>query len=122
MNIIFIEKKNNIYDELVELIAETFIIEKTTEIMMEVHAGTGGDDARELAGMSFKSYQKFLSSYQVNILIYGAVTGIPGIGTGILTAKIPLHKIQGENGIHRLVRVNNGKKQTSFVSVFIYPM
>lgn len=113
-----------LYSKLLENIINTEYkdIIKTPKVLIEIHAGTGGDDARELAEILFLSYQKFLANNKVKIIDHGYDSGMPGIGTGIITAEIPLYAIQGENGIHRIVRVNKGKKQTSFISVSIYPI
>ena len=97
-------------------------IERSPEVFIEVHAGVGGDDARELAEVLFKSYIELLTKHKIQIIETGKETGCPGIGTGILKATIPFYELMGEHGIHRIVRVNKGKKQTSFVSVTLLPM
>lgn len=97
-------------------------MEKSPEIFIEVHAGVGGDDARELAEILFKSYVELLKNNKIQIIETGKETGCPGIGTGILKATIPFYELMGEHGIHRIVRVNKGKKQTSFVSVTLLPL
>ena len=97
-------------------------MERSPEVFIEVHAGVGGDDARELAEILFKSYIELLKDNKVQIIENGKDTGCPGIGTGILKASIPFYELMGEHGIHRIVRVNKGKKQTSFVSVTLLPM
>lgn len=97
-------------------------IERSPEVFVEVHAGVGGNDARELAEILFKSYIELLKNHKVQVIETGKETGCPGIGTGILKAAIPFYELMGEHGIHRIVRVNKGKKQTSFVSVTLLPM
>ncbi len=94
-----------------------------------IHPGAGGTESQDWAEMLLRMYTRWAekSKYKTNI-----VDLLPGDEAGIksVTMEINGHnvfgKLKGEVGIHRLVRISpfnaQGKRQTSFSSVFVYPI
>ena len=98
------------------------------DVLMSIHAGAGGTDAQDWAGMLVHMYQAFAKKMNWDLEIVNLSSGEVG---GI---KSILMKISGENvygilkeeaGVHRLVRIspfNAGKtRETSFALVEILP-
>lgn len=94
-----------------------------------IHPGAGGTESQDWAEMLLRMYTRWAekSKYKTNI-----VDLLPEDEAGIksVTMEINGHnvfgKLKGEVGIHRLVRISpfnaQGKRQTSFSSVFVYPI
>ena len=130
-----IENENNLKLELEQEI--TMIIQKIQEYILhniidkkynnffflEIKTGAGGVDAQDWTEMLCKMYLKFFEKNQIKYEIYDKQgdIGIKNITIKIFT---PMIFFLGEVGIHRLVRISpfnaQGKRQTSFSSVYIY--
>lgn len=97
--------------------------------ILEINAGAGGTEACDWADMLFRMYTMWAekSGYKVSEL-----NAVAGDVAGIRSAEIAIEgdfaygMLKGENGVHRLVRVSpynaQGKRMTSFASVFVHPM
>lgn len=96
---------------------------------LEVHAGAGGTESQDWAGMLLRMYTRWADSkgYKTEIMEES-----DGEEAGIKSATV---QIKGENafgwlkteaGVHRLVRISpydsNARRHTSFASVSIYPV
>jgi peptide chain release factor 2 len=96
---------------------------------LEVHAGAGGTEAQDWAEMLLRMYVRWAEQhgYKVEWIEESA-----GEGAGVKSATI---RVIGENaygwlktesGVHRLVRISpfdaNARRQTSFASVWVYPV
>lgn len=106
-----------------------------TEIMMgdargvsscylEVTAGAGGDDANDWASMLVRMYRLFGARKEYTCVeIEEAPASVIGIKSCTLRidGKDAFGWLQLEPGVHRLVRVSNGKRHTSFAHVAVYP-
>ena len=97
--------------------------------IIEINAGAGGTEACDWAEMLYRMY-----------VMHGEKTGykvkelnrVPGDVAGVRSVSIELAgdysygMLKGENGVHRLVRVSpynaQGKRMTSFASVFVHPL
>jgi len=97
--------------------------------VMTVVAGAGGDDAEDFARILVEMYQRFAerrgwSFYVIddNENNHGGYRNI----TIEITGKNAYGTLQGESGVHRLVRISpfnaNSKRQTSFVLVEVSPL
>lgn len=97
--------------------------------VMTIVAGAGGDDAEDFARMLVLMYQRFSEgrgwSFSViddNENDHGGYRNI----TIEISGKDAYGLLQGESGVHRLVRISpfnaNGKRQTSFVLVEVSPL
>lgn len=97
--------------------------------VMTINAGAGGTEACDWAAMILRMYKMWAprAGYKVVDLFEQE-----GDAAGIKSASIEIRGdfaygwLKGENGVHRLVRVSpfnaQGKRQTSFASVFVYPL
>ncbi len=96
--------------------------------IVSITAGAGGTEAQDWAEMLFRMYVRWIErkGFAMEMLDYqpGDEAGIKGV-TFTVTGKYAYGYLKSENGIHRLVRISpfnaNGKRQTSFASVFVYP-
>jgi peptide chain release factor 2 len=96
---------------------------------LEIHPGAGGTEAQDWAEMLLRMYVRWAerAGFKVSTLEYQ-----DGEEAGIKAATI---EVKGENaygwlktesGVHRLVRISpfdaNARRQTSFASVWVYPV
>lgn len=96
--------------------------------ILEITPGAGGTEANDWAEMLMRMYilwgQK--NGYHVREISLqpGEVAGIKSCTLGI-EGEFAYGYLKSEIGVHRLVRVSpfnaNGKRQTSFASVYVYP-
>jgi len=99
------------------------------EAYLEVHAGAGGTESQDWAGILLRMYTRWAEQhgYKVDFLEESE-----GEGAGIKSATIQVkgHNAYGwlktENGVHRLVRISpfdsNARRHTSFASVAVFPV
>lgn len=95
---------------------------------VEINAGAGGTDSCDFALMLFRMYERFANAKQFKVEIVSMLDGEEA-GIRSATLKVSGHFACGwlrtESGVHRLVRISpfnaNGKRQTSFASVWAYP-
>ena len=96
---------------------------------VEINAGTGGNDSQDLAENVLRMYTMWAQKrgYKVNYLsiTYGEECGVKSATIEII-GYLAFGYMKKENGVHRFVRISpfnaNGKRQTSFISVFSYPL
>jgi peptide chain release factor 1 len=97
-------------------------------IILEVRAGTGGDEAAIFAGDMFRMYQRFCErqgwSFQVMDFTEGSTGGYKEIVVNI-TGEDVYGKLKFESGVHRVQRVpvteSQGRIHTSAASVAVLP-
>lgn len=97
-------------------------------VIMEIRAGTGGDEAALFAGDLLKMYLRFaeLNSWKVNYLS-DSPTGKGGIKEAIISIEgsAVFSKLKFESGVHRVQRVpeteSSGRIHTSAVTVAVLP-
>lgn len=96
--------------------------------IISVHAGTGGMDAQDWAGILLRMYTRFASSmnykmYQLD-LQQDDESGIKS-ATFQVVGENAYGYLKCEKGVHRLVRISpfdsSGKRHTSFASVDVLP-
>lgn len=96
---------------------------------LEINAGAGGTESCDWSEMLYRMYVMWgeKSGYKVTELsrVDGDVAGVKSVQLEI-DGPNAYGMLKGENGVHRLVRVSpfnaQGKRMTSFSSVFIHPM
>ena len=97
--------------------------------ILEINPGTGGTESQDWGDMLLRMYLLWgeKNEYKVKVLNYQK-GDVAGIKKGVIQfeGKYPYGYLKGESGIHRLVRISPfnaaGKRQTSFASVYVYPL
>jgi peptide chain release factor 2 len=96
---------------------------------LEVNAGAGGTEAQDWAEMLQRMYSRWAEQhgYKVELLEQseGEQAGIKSV-TMQVTGPNAYGWLKTENGVHRLVRISpfdaNARRQTSFASIWVYPV
>ena len=96
---------------------------------VEINPGAGGTESQDWAEMLMRMYIMWgeKNGYQVKQVDYqpGDTAGIKSV-TLEFEGDFAYGNLKSENGVHRLVRISpfnaNGKRQTSFASVYAYPL
>ncbi|PKL26690.1 MAG: peptide chain release factor 2 [Spirochaetae bacterium HGW-Spirochaetae-3] len=99
-----------------------------TGVFLSIHAGSGGTEACDWAGMLFRMYTRWAErrgfKYEV-VDMLEAEGGIKSVTVEIDGAYAYGH-MRGEAGVHRLVRISpfdaNARRHTSFASVSAFPV
>ena len=97
--------------------------------LLEINAGAGGTEACDWAEMLYRMYVMYgeKSGYKVKEInrVDGDVAGVKSVELEI-AGDYAYGMLKSENGVHRLVRVSpynsQGKRMTSFASVFVHPV
>jgi len=97
-------------------------------VILEVRAGTGGDEASLFAGNLFKMYQKFSESFGWTFeILEKSITEVGGIreSTVNIKGKGVFGQLKFESGVHRVQRVpeteSSGRVHTSAATVAVLP-
>ena len=96
--------------------------------IISINAGAGGTDAQDWVEMLFRMYSRWIerNGYKTQLIDLqpGDEAGIKSV-TFSANGKYVFGYLKSETGIHRLVRISpfnaNGKRHTSFASVFVFP-
>jgi peptide chain release factor 2 len=96
---------------------------------LEVHAGAGGTESQDWAGMLIRMYTRWAEQHRYKV---EWIEETEGEGAGIKSATVQIKGknafgwLKTENGVHRLVRISpfdaNARRHTSFASVNVYPV
>jgi peptide chain release factor 2 len=97
--------------------------------ILEIHAGAGGDDAQDWAGMLLRMYLRFCEkqNWKTKILnkTDGSEAGIKSVVVEV-SGETVFGNLKSEKGVHRLVRQSpfnaDALRQTSFAAVEIWPV
>ena len=97
-------------------------------ILLEIRAGTGGDEAGLFAADMFRMYAKFaeMNGWKVDILS-GNFTGVGGLKEviALIEGDRVYSKLKFESGVHRVQRIpeteSQGRIHTSAVTVAVLP-
>lgn len=96
--------------------------------ILTINAGAGGTEAQDWSQMLMRMYMRWAErrGYTVYLAdeVEGDVAGLKSV-TLEIQGQFAYGYMKAENGVHRLVRISpfnaQGKRQTSFASVFVYP-
>jgi peptide chain release factor 2 len=97
--------------------------------ILEINAGAGGTESCDWVAMLMRMYIMWAerNGFKVKELNIqeGDVVGVKSVSLEIV-GDYTYGQLKGENGVHRLVRISpfnsQGKRMTSFASVFVHPM
>lgn len=97
--------------------------------ILEIHAGAGGTEAMDWAGMLMRMYQRFFDqnkySYDLLEIEYGGEAGIKSC-TFKVTGEFAFGYLKCESGVHRLVRISpydsSKRRHTSFAAISVTPV
>ena len=97
--------------------------------VLTINSGAGGTEANDWSSMLMRMYLRWAerNSYKVTVtdLLEGDEAGIKS-ATIQVEGDYAYGYLKAENGVHRLVRISpfnaQGKRQTTFSSVFVYPL
>ncbi|MAX10084.1 MAG: peptide chain release factor 2 [Candidatus Marinimicrobia bacterium] len=99
------------------------------DAIVTIHPGAGGTESQDWAEMLYRMYVRWADKkkFKIKMLDYQ-----PGDEAGIKDVSLEVSGIcaygylKAERGVHRLVRISpfdsNGKRHTSFASVFVSPV
>ncbi|WP_368418843.1 peptide chain release factor 2 [Rhodovarius sp.] len=101
----------------------------SNDAYLEVNAGAGGTEAQDWAEMLLRMYQRWAEKRGFKATLTeqsdGEEAGIKS-ATLQVTGMNAFGWMKTETGVHRLVRISpfggNDKRQTSFASVYVYPV
>ena len=96
--------------------------------IVSINAGAGGTEAQDWSEILFRMYARWVErkGFKFNLIDFqpGDEAGIKSV-TFTVEGEYAYGYLKTEKGVHRLVRISpfnaNGKRHTSFASVFVYP-
>lgn len=98
------------------------------EAILEIRAGTGGDEAAIFAGDLFRMYQRYCEKNGLKLTVMDLTEGTSGGYKEIVstvTGNEPYGKLKFESGVHRVQRVpqteTQGRVHTSAATVAVLP-
>src|SRR4051812_34955038 len=101
----------------------------SNDTYVEVHAGAGGTESQDWAGMLARMYSRWAEQHGYKI---DWIEETEGEAAGIKSATMQVKGrnaygwLKTESGVHRLVRISpfdaNARRHTSFASVSVYPV
>lgn len=97
--------------------------------ILTINSGAGGTEANDWSAMLMRMYMRWgeRNGYKMTVteLLEGDEVGIKS-ATIQVEGDYAYGYLRAENGVHRLVRISpfnaQGKRQTTFSSVFVYPL
>lgn len=120
-------KKEEIKEELKEMLLPKDI-DDNKNVIIEIRAGAGGEEAALFAGVLFRMYSMYAETKRWIIeILYENETGLGGYKeiSFMVTGKGAYSRLKYESGVHRVQRVpeteSSGRVHTSTVTVAVLP-
>ena len=124
--------KFNEYKSYIDEVEVQFLLNgkhDRNDAILTIHPGAGGTESQDWAEMLLRMYKRWAenSNFKTEIVDYlpGDEAGLKSVTMEIL-GDFAYGFLKCEIGIHRLVRISpfnaQGKRQTSFASIFVYPL
>ncbi|MEM1183235.1 MAG: peptide chain release factor 2 [Acidobacteriota bacterium] len=96
--------------------------------ILAIHPGAGGTDSQDWAEMLLRMFLRYAEAQGYDVELFerqdAEEAGIKS-ATFAVRGENAFGYLQGESGVHRLVRISpfdaNARRQTSFASVYVYP-
>jgi peptide chain release factor 1 len=124
-----LQKKIELLKEKVTHLEQNSSHDDSNECILEIRAGTGGEESTLFAADLFRMYAKYADSHVWKTSIIHESRSDSGGYKEIfvqLEGKSAYSKLKYENGVHRVQRVpvteSSGRIHTSAVSVVVYPL
>lgn len=125
------EQYDNCIEQIENLEVRNMLGKKEDQLgaILKINSGAGGTESNDWAAMLLRMYLRWAerNDYKTRQLDF-----LPGDEAGIKSVTIEVEGdqaygyLKSENGVHRLVRISpfnaQGKRQTTFASVFISPL
>ena len=97
--------------------------------ILKINSGAGGTESNDWSSMLMRMYMRWgeRNGYKVSVadVVEGDEAGIKSV-TLEFDGEFAFGYLKAESGVHRLVRISpfnaQGKRQTTFSSVFVYPL
>lgn len=127
-----LEEQYQIVEKKIEALEMKNMLRNEEDVLsaiMKINAGAGGTESMDWAEMLTRMYTRWAerNNYKTKIIDFqpGDITGYKSI-TLEIEGEFAYGYLKSENGVHRLVRISpfnaQGKRQTSFASVFVSPL
>ena len=97
--------------------------------LLKINSGAGGTESNDWSMMLMRMYVRWAERNGYKVGVYDVIDGDEA---GVKSVTIEIEGdfaygyLKSENGVHRLVRISpfnaQGKRQTTFSSVFVYPL
>lgn len=120
-------KKEEIKEELKEMLLPKDI-DDNKNVIIEIRAGAGGEEAALFAGVLFRMYSMYAETkHWIIEILYENETGLGGYKeiSFMVTGKGAYSRLKYESGVHRVQRVpeteSSGRVHTSTVTVAVLP-
>lgn len=124
-------ENNKISQMLDELELKSMLGEEGDNLgaLLKINSGAGGTESNDWSMMLLRMYTRWGERNGYKVSVYDVIDGDEA---GIKSATVEFEGefaygyLKSENGVHRLVRISpfnaQGKRQTTFSSVFVYPL
>lgn len=99
-----------------------------SDAYLSIHAGSGGTEACDWAGMLLRTYTRWAERKDFKIEVIDMLEAEGGVksATVQISGAYAYGLLRGESGVHRLVRISpfdsNARRHTSFASVYVLPV
>lgn len=124
------KQSKTLYDSVKDLELRGLLAapEDRKNVILTIHPGAGGTESQDWAQMLMRMYTRWADRHKFEVEIMDL---LPGEEAGIKSVTIEIKGnysygyLKSEVGVHRLVRISpfdaNGRRHTSFASVFVHP-